>query len=100
MSTETKVKCDRCEYEFIKESGEARCNMFFVRITLVLDTDGLTNYSMGADTGHQHWCQICCDQMGLKRPYAKVGEPTPEYPSLEDLIREIAREEAEDVATG
>ncbi len=44
------------------------------------------------------WCTPCCNKAGIGFPPApEEGEKVPEPPTLEELIREIAAEEAQGV---
>lgn len=101
MSTQTKVKCDRCGHEYIVGDKEKARTMYAVVVTYHELSDQGVNYgTYRADAGKADWCEPCCEEFGIWRARTKPDEPKPEYPTLEDLIREIAREEAEDVATG
>lgn len=94
MSTETKVKCDRCGHSFI-EGAEDRRSMYTVSI-IYQHGIGKHLYShttrSEANVGKADWCEDCCKQTGIWRPRKKPNEPMPEPLTIEDLVREIIYE--------
>jgi len=97
----TTLKCDRCG-----ESWDPSDRRQFWPVAVVLGHEGagaLSGY--GTKLSHivkqQEWCRPCIDTVGLLSGYQepKPGEQAPPQPTLEDLIREIARETAEEVAS-
>ena len=94
-------KCDRCgaTSQTIDNEGDK----------LALHTVGVSiersGYGRSCIMGQKaEWCEDCCIKTGLlKPPKPKVREGEPEPPkapeplSIEEMLRELAREEAEQV---
>jgi hypothetical protein len=93
MAIKTTYTCDRCGHA--QDDAE---QMWSVGVTYS-HGHGRLEYIGGKSTyGAALWCRACMQHLGILGPHqAQVedaaAKPAPAPPSLEDLIREIAREE-------
>lgn len=86
MSVQTTYTCDRCG------AKQDTYNQFWVVSVRVTSFDALpSNYDRGKSA---HWCRACCEMYGILPHTKECTVITPE-PTLEDLIREIVREEVQ-----
>ena len=85
MATVTIFKCDRCSKEFPN------------RDTIKCISAGVGDYhgdSAWFKSWRADWCFECLAQMGLPQKADKTPRSnTPTPPTLEDMIREIVRQE-------
>jgi hypothetical protein len=82
----TTYKCDRCE----------RTSTVEREIDLKRVEVGVGHYySDYSRRGYKEWCRTCRIETGIEQPDVKLPEinPIDPLPTLEDLIREIVREE-------
>ena len=80
----TTYKCDRC-------GGESQDPNFLQAISVNIIWRGNQYESRVASAD---WCQGCVSEMKIaKIPYPKPKDYVPVVPSLEDLVREIVRQE-------
>lgn len=97
MSVKTTYTCDRCGYETDSWDAAKETRQMHSVGVVVTDTQALhyARYSTSSgvppkQTGH--WCGSCVQDLGLKGPPPKPdADPAP--PTLEEIIREIVREE-------
>ena len=89
MSKKTILKCDRCGTEGKNEET--------VLFDVILGTT-TTSYAYSAikvvpryREWKKEWCEKCCDEFHLLKK-AEPQEESP-LPTLEDMVREIVREE-------
>ncbi len=80
-------KCDRCGHE-----QDHNLQMWWVAIQL--------DHSKYSSKKEKYWCRKCCDEFNLilEPPTPKEGELVPPIITLEDVIREIIREEIQNSA--
>lgn len=85
----TILTCDRCEKEVEN---------------LIEVGAGKRDYNYNSSSGntflvyqlYAEWCVACCVEMGITQPYPKNNAvPIIPAPTLEDIIREIIREEVQ-----
>jgi hypothetical protein len=82
MSRITTYTCDKCK-KTVKESGD----LWPIKVV----------FGEFCSEAHKvDWCRDCCADMGLVEPIKEERRPFP-APTLEDIIREIAYEEASEV---
>jgi len=87
MSVTTTIKCDRCH----KEVKNTEIKSININVA-----DGANNRyepSYSYPVKHADWCIDCCVEMQVYSPKKKTDEPTPPPITIEDLVREIVREE-------
>jgi hypothetical protein len=90
----TTYKCDRCGAEQTNPE-----QMWNVGISC---KHADSSYGMMFDTPHHQelWCRKCCDELQIiGRPIVHKDQPAAPMVTLEEMIREIMREEIE-AATG
>lgn len=99
MSSITTYKCDRCG-----GTSTDREELKLSQIGIGVKRDvGSFYYSPGSymlqDTQHREaeWCEKCLLEVGVMSPRPKEEASTPSFPTLEDLLREIIREEITEV---
>ena len=91
-------KCDRCGASSRTIDGEGES----LKLHTISVGVEVHIYGRRGVTGKKaDWCTECCERTGLiLPPKPKNNEPTPkipEPPTIEDMLRELAREEAEQV---
>lgn len=95
MSKETTYKCDRCGATSTDQKELGLCG-----VAVGMRTKTYGSYESGFRLDSQRddlsadWCRRCCEAVGFcdtKEKAEVSGEP--DIPSLEDLVREIVREE-------
>jgi len=97
------VVCDRCGAE--AESKEAVEALQLGRIVLGFDTitsaySGTTVYG-GHHMWTKEWCLKCRKELGVVRQHIQEANRTgAAAPTLEDLVREIVRDEVSNTARG
>lgn len=93
MSRITTYKCDRC-----KKSSETNKDLDLERVRVVWgDYSGAGSYKQEHSA---EWCKPCRIETGIENPnHDKAVAPIIPPPTLDDLIREICREEI-DAARG
>lgn len=90
--------CDRCDWKQDRDrkfDGPYR----WMRTVSILMEDGHHDIGYGSRLDGSDmiksvfWCDVCCAAVGLARhrPVPKADEPPP--PTIEDMLREIIREE-------
>lgn len=98
MGVETKYTCDRCGHAQATDTQMWSVGFAYAH--------GLTNLTTYGSSRSAHlpalWCRGCLERLGVLGPHQievrKEGEtPAPAPPTLEDLVRALAREEAEAV---
>lgn len=88
MSTQITQTCDRC-----KRSGST--NEICLRGIFVRVGTNLHDYG-GAQSCHTYaseWCDNCVREVGIWPPSKDSPTPLDPPPTLEDLVRQICREE-------
>ena len=90
-------KCDRCG----AEDNNNKIGLAEVSITINGNSNIMRSYNNSTIQLKQDWCALCRVELGLADKYT-VGEEDrkklrPVEATLEDLIRELAREEAVNV---
>ncbi len=85
-------KCDRCGEVIEDPSWDA----FSVSIVSVLEQQkGYTAYPSRNVVAEAHWCRSCAVACHAIAPESSAT-PAPNPPTLEEMIRDIVREELED----
>jgi len=95
-STTVTTRCDRCGAQVVSKDKDVP--------NLELRDVGVT-VGRGYSSEHgnwQEWCEACCIATGLVRaPKPKDPQQAPveqpAFPTIEDMLRELAREEAANV---
>lgn len=86
----TTFKCDRCDHQ--QDNGEQMWN-----VGISFSHHNSASHYPSAPTKEQLWCRECMEKMGLLGPYQappqKHDPAPPPAPTLEEIIREIARRE-------
>lgn len=90
MARKLTITCDRCEKEIVDQG----------QVWIVSVLFGPSNASPSAHRARHtaEWCRVCAVETGLLpqyNPEDKKIEPINPKPTLEDLVRELAREEIE-----
>lgn len=84
MSVQTTYTCDRCG---AKQETHSQFWIVSVRVT------PFNRDPSQFDTGPSaHWCRSCCEVFGIL-PHTKERMVITPAPTLEDMVREIVREE-------
>lgn len=87
MSVQTTYTCDRCG------AKQDTHQQFWNVAVRVWSFDSLpTSYDMGPKN---QWCRSCCEMFGIL-PHTKERTVITPEPTIEDLIREIVRQEVAD----
>lgn len=84
MASKTTHSCDRCN----KTTELNELWSVGVSVTTKVYGDQYATDKIKAD-----WCRNCCDALNLIVPKPKKSEPATAQPSLEDVVREIVRQE-------
>lgn len=89
----TTYTCDRC-----KKSETTNDNLQLLYVAVGLRRERYDSYRPGYSLDdkqlrEQEWCVNCRTELGIHEPIPKQPVPGPVYPSLEEMIREIIREE-------
>lgn len=87
--------CDRCGHEQLSDRKFTDTDRWMFTVTVISETGftrGPRNVMRADRKGCVFWCQNCCQEVGVLAPPEPVAK-TQEPPSLEDMIREIVREE-------
>lgn len=94
MTTVT-ITCDRCKKS--AERSEDKQHLDVRRVAVGVWEERYSNRSFNTEdiTHSADWCGTCRNELGLLFHRDDV-KPEPHYPTLEDLIREIAKEAATD----
>jgi hypothetical protein len=89
MMITTKYICDRCgkEQDTIQQIWSVNINVFA--------NPGVLGGSYPTKNVHQDWCRECTELFGLLPVVEIKKEEVKQNVTLEDIIREIAREEIE-----
>ena len=82
--TETKYICDRCKSEQL--TGE---QFWTVRVQVNTIHSAASAYDTGPSV---QWCRACVENMGILPKHKDGGMVSP-LPTIEEMIREIVREE-------
>jgi hypothetical protein len=86
MSTKSIVTCDRCKKEF-PNRDEVKAVSAFIGT--------YSGWEGAFKSFNQDWCHECLEELGLPNSAKqRVSMPAP-GPSLEDMIREIVRQEVQ-----
>ncbi len=91
MAITTEYKCDRCKK--VVDGGESLMTVgIFTIYHGYKHSIPLTRIEKS-----EHWCIECRIEKGIERPHpAFKAKPEDPAPTVEDLIREIVREEVQD----
>ena len=103
MARDEVAVCDRCGDE---ARGEAEVKEFgLMRIVVGREQTYSTYTGIKVNPASMHWegewCRACCAEVGVDKilnPYVTPevkDEPKKEVPSLEEMVREIVREEVD-----
>lgn len=92
MTTRTIHICDRCKAEQVDNYDGLH--------TVTLSVKPLMRYSANSSSNDhsETWCRKCVDDVGLLRFVPFIEEEAkkePPLPTLEEMIREIVRDEAQ-----
>uniref|UniRef100_A0A6M3LVX9 Uncharacterized protein n=1 Tax=viral metagenome TaxID=1070528 RepID=A0A6M3LVX9_9ZZZZ len=94
MSRTTTYKCDRCGDE---DTDNKNIDLKFVAIGIKDDTYSVylerTFNLQDAQRRGMEMCLECRRKLGIETLLVQKTDPPPVYPTLEDTIREIVREE-------
>jgi len=82
MSQTTTYKCDRC-------GGESQESAFLQSVTATIRW---RNTDWQSTVIAAEWCDGCTEELNIRKPAKKSPTPHPR-PCLEEIIRNIAREE-------
>jgi hypothetical protein len=86
----TTYTCDACKKGIVRE-GAKRDQLWYVTVYYREGASPQIAYSTG--TREVHWCRACMERAGLT-PVVELKENPPEVvKTLEDVVREIVREE-------
>jgi len=87
----TILTCDRCKKEVDKLSEVGAGIRSHQYSSYGITGDAYVVHQLGAE-----WCLDCCIEMGIAKPCKESSaQPIQPSPTLEDMIREIIREELE-----
>lgn len=84
MAVEIKYVCDKCGHTQATDD-----QMWSIGIAIVWARGTLSDSNLNKK---QLWCRACIEKLGLLPPKPPAVKPDP-APTLEDMIREIVREE-------
>jgi hypothetical protein len=86
----TTYTCDSCKREIVR-TGENKEQLWYV--TVLYKEGSEPHISSHNGTRVVHWCRACMERAGLT-PIVELKENPPEVvKTLEDVVREIVREE-------
>ena len=91
MSVKTEYKCDRCGHT--QEKSE---QMWSVGVVLIHGAGSSYTGSMTTMQKRQDWCRKCVEVYGLLPKNEAKPEEIKQQVTLEDLVREIVRQEVSD----
>jgi len=87
---ETILTCDRCRKK-VDNLSEVGAGIRSLHYGSYGGGDTYVVHQFGAE-----WCLECCIEMGIAKPRKESSaQPIQPFPTLEDMIREIIREEVE-----
>jgi hypothetical protein len=88
--------CDRCGRTASTDRIETIKELDLQKVSIVWGALGYQRWSNNKDV---EWCMKCRVELGLQTPSVAPSVTPIEGVTLEDLVREVAREEAESVVS-
>jgi len=97
MPVITKYVCDRCDKERLgRHENGGHPPLFHIQVTCEPIDQHKGQYYIPTKWLQAYWCAPCVEQVGVTRPTILRAESDPKSPTLEDLVREIVRQEREE----
>lgn len=101
MSRKTIFKCDRCG-KVNDDNAELRLYNVAVGVSEIKYNSYAENIFLLKDLQNrqEEWCEKCLKDVGMSYSRETIEAPKDGFPTLEELVREIVREEANKVMNG